>query len=44
MFYADTIGVKKVYERVCEFEQQDPSSWIPARLLRQLAKDGGTFN
>ena len=44
MFYADTVGVKKVYDRVCEFEQQDPSSWKPAKLLRQLAKDRGTFN
>ena len=44
MFYADTIGLDKVYKRVCEFSEQDPASWQPAPLLKKLAKEGGRFN
>ena len=43
MFYADQIGLDKVYQRVCEFAEQDPASWKPAPLLKQLAESGGTF-
>jgi len=44
MFYADKIGLDEVYKRVCEFAEQDPASWKPAPLLKQLAESGGTFN
>ena len=44
MFYADTIGLDKVYKRICEFSEQDPASWQPAPLLKKLAKEGGRFN
>ncbi len=44
MFYADTVGLKKVYERVCTLAEQDPASWQPAPLLKKLAEEGGTFN
>ena len=44
MFYADQIGLDKVYKRVCEFTAQDPASWKPAPLLKKLAESGGTFN
>ena len=44
MFYADTVGVDKVYKRVCEFSEQDPASWQPAPLLKKLAEEGGKFN
>lgn len=44
MFYADQIGLDKVYQRVCEFAEQDPASWKPAPLLKKLAGSGGTFN
>ena len=44
MFYADTIGLDKVYKRVCEFSEQDPASWQPAPLLKKLAKEGGRFH
>ena len=44
MFYADTIGLDTVYKRVCEFAEQDPASWQPAPLLKQLAETGGAFN
>ena len=44
MFYADTIGLKKVYERVCVLGEQDATSWQPAPLLKKLAEEGGTFH
>ncbi len=37
MFYADTVGLKKVYGRVLEF------GWQPAPLLARLALEGRTF-
>jgi len=43
MWYADSVGLKKVYERVCEFQQQLGELWEPAPLLRQLAADGKRF-
>jgi 3-hydroxyacyl-CoA dehydrogenase len=44
MFYADQVGLAKVYQRVCEFAERDPASWKPAPLLKKLAESGGTFN
>jgi len=38
MWYADTVGLKKVYDRVLEF------NWTPAPLLKQLAEQGKTFD
>jgi 3-hydroxyacyl-CoA dehydrogenase len=43
MWYADTVGLKKVYERILQFEQQHGELWTPAPLLRQLAEQGKTF-
>jgi 3-hydroxyacyl-CoA dehydrogenase len=43
MFYADTVGLKKIYERVCEFHRQHGERWEPAPLLKRLAEQGGTF-
>jgi 3-hydroxyacyl-CoA dehydrogenase len=43
MFYADTVGLKKVYERICEFEKQHGGWWTPAPLLKKLAEEGKTF-
>ena len=43
MWYADTVGLKKVYERVCEFEAQHGEIWEPSPLLKQLASQGKTF-
>jgi 3-hydroxyacyl-CoA dehydrogenase len=43
MWYADTIGLNKVYERICEFQQRVGSWWEPAPLLRRLAEQGKTF-
>jgi 3-hydroxyacyl-CoA dehydrogenase len=44
MWFADTVGLKNIFERVCEFEGQFGSDlWAPAPLLKQLANAGSTF-
>src|ERR1700747_1361326 len=43
MWYADTIGPKRVYERVSEFRRQHGEIWQPAPLLKLLAEEGKTF-
>jgi 3-hydroxyacyl-CoA dehydrogenase len=43
MWYADTVGLPKVYQRICEFHQQHGELWEPAPLLRCLAEAGKTF-
>ena len=43
MWYADTVGLKKVYERISEFHRQHGELWQPAPLLKQLAEEGRTF-
>src|SRR5712692_4842387 len=44
MGYADTVGLKKVYDRICEFHKQHGELWEPAPLLKQLAEQGKTFD
>ena len=43
MWYADTVGLKKVYERVSELHRDHGETWRPAPLLQQLAEQGKTF-
>jgi 3-hydroxyacyl-CoA dehydrogenase len=43
MWYADTIGLKNVYERLREFEREHDKVWAPAPLLEKLAREGRTF-
>lgn len=43
MFYADLVGLKKVYERVQEFHRLHGEHWEPAPLLKRLAEQGKTF-
>jgi 3-hydroxyacyl-CoA dehydrogenase len=43
MWYADTVGLKKVYDRVCEFHQTHGELWEPAPLLKRLAEEGKGF-
>jgi 3-hydroxyacyl-CoA dehydrogenase len=43
MWYADTVGLDKVYRRILEFQQQHGELWEPAPLLRRLAEEGKTF-
>ncbi len=43
MWYADTVGLKKVYDKICEFEKAHGSLWTPSPLLKELAQSGKTF-
>jgi 3-hydroxyacyl-CoA dehydrogenase len=43
MWHADTVGLPKVYQRICEFHHQHGELWAPAPLLRRLAESGMTF-
>jgi 3-hydroxyacyl-CoA dehydrogenase len=43
MFYADTVGLKKIYDKICEFREQHGVRWEPAPLLKKLAEQGKTF-
>ena len=43
MWYADTVGLKQVYDRISEFQRQQGEIWQPAPLLKQLAEQGKTF-
>ena len=44
MFYADTIGLKSVLDRIEQFQKQHGSDlWSPGPLLRRLAESGETF-
>ena len=43
MWYADTVGLQKIYERILEFHRQHGEYWIPAPLLERLVRDGQTF-
>lgn len=43
MWYADTLGLKKVFNRIEEFRRQHGELWEPAPLLKRLAQEGGTF-
>ena len=43
MWYADTVGLKKIYDRILEFQRQHGEWWEPAPLLKRLAEEGGTF-
>jgi 3-hydroxyacyl-CoA dehydrogenase len=43
MFYADRVGLGKVYERVSTFHRELGQRWEPAPLLARLAREGSTF-
>ncbi len=43
MWYADTVGLKKVYDRIQEFHRQHGEIWEPAPLLKRLAEQGKSF-
>ena len=43
MFYADTIGLDKVYADVKRFHETHGFFWKPAPLLEKLARDGKRF-
>jgi 3-hydroxyacyl-CoA dehydrogenase len=43
MWYADTVGLKNVRDRIAEFHQKHGEFWEPAPLLAKLADEGKTF-
>lgn len=44
MFYADQVGLGNVYEKILKFQSSHgENNWAPARLLRELAENGGSF-
>jgi 3-hydroxyacyl-CoA dehydrogenase len=43
MWYADTVGLKAVHDRIRQFEEQHGARWAPAPLLTKLAGEGRTF-
>ena len=44
MFYADQVGLKNVYDKICEFrDRYGDDYWAPAPLLEKLAAEGSTF-
>ena len=44
MHYVDSVGLEKIYKRICEFSEQFGAEfWQPAKLLQELAENGGTF-
>ena len=40
MFYADRVGLTKIYDRVSAFHRELGQRWAPAPLLATLAKEG----
>jgi len=43
MWCADSIGLKKVYDRICEIRRRLGNWWEPAPLLKRLAEQDETF-
>ena len=43
MWYADTVGLKKVYAKIAGFRGRFGELWEPAALLKRLAESGMTF-
>ncbi|HJT88201.1 MAG TPA: 3-hydroxyacyl-CoA dehydrogenase NAD-binding domain-containing protein [Bryobacteraceae bacterium] len=43
MWYADTVGLIHVYNRIQQFHGEHGEFWEPAPLLRQLAEESGSF-
>jgi 3-hydroxyacyl-CoA dehydrogenase len=43
MWYADEVGVARVYERIRDFEATFGPQWKPSALLARVAESGGTL-
>ena len=43
MFWADGIGVKKIYEQMLEWQERYGDRWKPAKMIADLAKAGKRF-
>jgi 3-hydroxyacyl-CoA dehydrogenase len=44
MWYADALGLDKVYERIRQFHEQYGDLWEPAALLKQLVREKKNFS
>lgn len=43
MFYADTVGLKNIHEKLLDLHELQGKVWAPATLIERLAADGKTF-
>lgn len=43
MWYADTVGLQRILDRIRQFEREHGKAWTPAPLLERLAAEGRTF-
>src|SRR5262249_32798882 len=43
MFFADHVGLNRIYERVAAFHREFGARWAPAPLLERLAREGSSF-
>ncbi|MGH7333716.1 MAG: 3-hydroxyacyl-CoA dehydrogenase NAD-binding domain-containing protein [Candidatus Rokuibacteriota bacterium] len=43
MFWADSVGLKVIRDRMLEWERQHGDTWKPAELLKRLANEGKGF-
>jgi 3-hydroxyacyl-CoA dehydrogenase len=43
MWYADTVGLKVILDRICAFAEQHGTLWEPAGLLKRLVEAGKNF-
>ena len=43
MWYADQVGIEKVYARILEFRREFGPQWTPAPLLVEITANGGTI-
>ena len=44
MHFADSVGLKPVYEKVIEFQRLHGPAWEPAPLLQRLAEANESFS
>ena len=43
MWWADTVGVKKIYDQILEWQRTLGAHWQPAPRLKEVAEANGTF-
>jgi 3-hydroxyacyl-CoA dehydrogenase len=43
MWWADSVGLDRIYREICALEQKYDANWTPAPLLAELARSGRRF-
>lgn len=43
MFYAGAVGMRRIHDRICEYERELGERWKTAPLLRRLAAESKSF-